>query len=92
MCAYLLSLNSWVLAADANTDEEPTTRRCVGRRFFGDMHLGWRANPLPPNGEVRGPTVSGERPVSYVEGEATARSRRILNKWRRLTEGWARCE
>jgi hypothetical protein len=53
MCAYLLSLQLVVLASDANTDEERTGPNVSGRWFFGDMHLGWRADPLPPVGDQR---------------------------------------
>jgi len=46
MCAYLLSLQLVVLAVDANTDEERTTAALQTGRIFGDMHLGWRDEPI----------------------------------------------
>lgn len=36
-------------------------------------------NPLPPN--VRGPTVSGERPFSYVGAEAYSGLSRPVSTW-----------
>jgi len=51
MCAYLLSLQLVVLASDANTDEERI--HAEAWTDLGDMHLGWRADPLPPDGDQR---------------------------------------
>lgn len=53
--------------------------RFVGQWFFGDMHLGWRGEPITPG--IRGPTVSGERPFSYVDLGAYSGLSRPVSTW-----------
>jgi len=69
-----------VLASDANTDEERTGRCRIGTWIFGDMHLGWRGEPITP--EPSGTGTNGLwRATGYVNRELYSGLSRPVSTW-----------